>query len=231
MNRPIVICHMVQSLDGKVTGEFLFRPDMEPATEIYYEINRRYAASFACGRVTMEESFTKGWYPDLSAYEPVEQKRDFVLKDETGFYAVAFDPRGKLGWQSDRIVDDDPGYGGAKIVEVLTQQAAPRYLGYLEAMNIPYIFAGETVIDVPFALHKLKEQFGIERLLLEGGSILNGAFERSDAIDELSLVVAPIVGGGSDKPLFMDSHLSSFTLANIQTYDHGILWLHYRRKA
>lgn len=41
MNRPYIICHMVTSLDGKVTGDFLFKPECEGATEIYYDINRK----------------------------------------------------------------------------------------------------------------------------------------------------------------------------------------------
>ena len=36
--RPYIICHMVTSIDGKVTGEFLYRPEAEKATEIYYEL-------------------------------------------------------------------------------------------------------------------------------------------------------------------------------------------------
>ena len=70
MYRPYIVCHMVTSIDGKVTGDFLSRPECESATEIYYEMNREYKAQgsggFICGRVTMEGSFTGGWYPDLS---------------------------------------------------------------------------------------------------------------------------------------------------------------------
>ena len=77
MYRPYIVCHMVTSIDGKVTGEFLSRPECEAATEIYYEMNREYKAQgsggFICGRVTMEGSFTGGWYPDLSEYNPVEK--------------------------------------------------------------------------------------------------------------------------------------------------------------
>ena len=53
------------------------------------------------------------------------------------------------------IEDSDPGYGGAMIIEVLTEQADPRYLAYLEEQEISYFFAGETEIDVPLALHIL----------------------------------------------------------------------------
>ena len=212
MNRPYIICHMTTSLDGKVTGNFLSAPECGKATDLYYQINRDYKAdAFACGRVTMEGSFTGGWYPDLSEFAPVHHdmdwKMDFIVDDLTGFYAVAFDPHGRLGWKSNRIMDadEDPGYDKAQIIEVLTEQVDPRYLGYLESMEIPYIFAGETEIDIPFALFKLRNIVGINTLLLEGGSILNGAFQRAGVIDELSLVVAPIVEEAEDKPLFMDS--------------------------
>lgn len=233
MNKPYIICHMLTSIDGKVTGKFLSQ--CESATSIYYEINRNYKAdAFACGRVTMEESFTNGYYPDLTQYEPVHHdldlKMDYMLDDMSGFYAVAFDPKGKLGWKSNRIIDDDPGYGNAQIIEVLTEQVDPRYLGYLEFMEIPYIFAGETEIDVELALFKLKNIVGINTLLLEGGSIINGAFERENVIDELSLVVAPVIADAEDKPLFMNSAITDYTLSEVKQYDDSLIYLNYKKR-
>lgn len=231
MNRPYIICHMVTSIDGKVTGKFLFKPQCESATEIYYDINRKLKCNgFICGRVTMEGSFTQGYYPDLSDYEP-KKKKDFVSENLTGFYAVAFDPKGKLGWKSNKIIDPDkdPGYDGAQIIEVLTEQVDERYLGYLESLDIPYIFAGETEIDVGFALFKLKNIIGCETLLLEGGSIINGSFQRADAIDEISLVVAPIVADKDDKPLFMDGTIRNFELTKSESIN-GNLVVNYERK-
>lgn len=231
MNRPYIICHMVTSIDGKVTGEFLSCPECENATEIYYEINRNYKADgFICGRVTMESSFTGGWYPDLTKYEPIENKVDFIPDNLTGFYAVSFDPKGKLGWKSNKIIDEDPGYGDAQIIEVLTEQVDGRYLAYLQEMNIPYIFAGETEIDVKHALEKLKNVIGINSIILEGGSIVNGYFQRAGVVDELSLVVAPIIADADDKPLFMNSIVSNFELKEIKLYDCGAIWINYKNK-
>jgi len=232
MTRPYVICHMVTSIDGKVTGDFLFRNECFEATDIYYRINRdRKAEGFICGRVTMEGSFTGGFYPDLTRYKAVNKKSDFILNDLSGFYAIAFDTHGKLGWRSNKIIDPDgdPGYDGAQIIEVLSEDVDARYLGYLEAMEIPYIFAGETTIDVELALSKLKDIFGCETLLLEGGSIINGAFERADVVDELSLVVAPVIAGKDSKPLFMDSDIADFELISSEN-EEGILVLNYKRK-
>ncbi len=230
MNRPRIICHMVLSIDGKVTGDFLGLPACQKATEVYYDINRTIKANgFICGRVTMEESFTGGWYPDLSGYAPKE-KVDFVPQDRSGFYAVAFDTNGKLGWKSNKIIDPDgdPGYDGAQIIEVLSENVDERYLGYLEKMEIPYIFAGKDIIDVELALFKLKNIVGIDILLLEGGSIINGAFQRADVIDALSLVVAPVTADKNDKPLFMNGKSSDFRLVRTEAKD-GVLILYYQK--
>ena len=146
----------------------------------------------------------------------------------TGFYAFSFDPKGKLGWKSNKIIDEDPGYGDAQIIEVLTEQVDGRYLAYLQEMGIPYIFAGETEIDVKIALKKLKILIGINSILLEGGSIVNGYFQRADAIDELSLVVAPIIADADDKRLFMNSTASGFELKKVKQYD-DVVWMNYKK--
>ena len=236
MMSPYIICHMVTSIDGKVTGDFLFQDECAEATDIYYRINReRKADGFICGRVTMEGSFTGGWYPDLSRYKPVrhdmDMKMDFIVDDLSGFYAIAFDTHGRLGWKSNKIIDPDgdPGYDGAQIIEVLSEQVDVRYLRYLRDMEISYIFAGENAIDVELALFKLKNIIGCNTLLLEGGSIINGAFERARAVDELSLVVAPLIAGNDGKPLLMDSVPMSFKLVK-EGNENGNLILKYKRE-
>ena len=106
-NRPYIICHMLQSIDGKVTGDFLFKPELSSSTDIYYEINRAYRAdAFACGRVTMQGSFTGDFYPDLSLFDGVSvPEGDFAYDKEHGFYAVSFDRKGSVGWKKSIIED------------------------------------------------------------------------------------------------------------------------------
>ena len=78
MKRPYIICHLTTSIDGKVTGKHLSDSRGEKAEEAYYEIHRNFQADgFACGRITMEGSFTEKWYPDLSQYEPINERKDF----------------------------------------------------------------------------------------------------------------------------------------------------------
>ena len=230
-DRPWVICHMSMSLDGRVTGNFLHLPKCESASQTYYRIHRDYGASaFACGRVTMEESFTSGFRPDLSRFDgSVTPPMDHVADDAASFFAVAFDRHGTLGWKAPYIKDEDPGYDGAHVVEVLCESAPQACLSYLQKVGVSYIFAGKDNIDIPLALRKLREIFGIRRLLLEGGSLLNGSFLREDLVDELSLVMMPVTADEGDRSLFDRSVPTEFRLEDLQSFEGGTAWLRYRR--
>ncbi len=232
---PYIVCHMVTSIDGKVTGEFLRRHECSAATEIYYRKNRSYKKSgfngFICGRVTMEESFTGGFRPDLSGYREIAKNENYIPENLSGFYAVAFDPKGKLGWKANTIIDPDgdPGYDGAQIIEVLTEQVDGRYLDYLRKTDVAYVIAGKDSIDVGYALNFLCENFGAEKLLLEGGSVVNGYFLNDGFVDELSLVQAPVIADSDGKPLFTGAAVTDFVLSKVTQYKNGVLWLNYKK--
>ena len=233
MNRPYIICHMTTSIDGKVTGDFLSAPESEAAVEAYYEINRNYKAdAYACGRVTMEGSFTGGFRPDLTPFAAARIDRtDFIADQKAKYFAVAFDRKGRLGWTDSRIHDEDPGYDDAHIINVMCEElVSDAYLAYLRSIGVSYIFAGKGELDLSFAMEKLKALFGIEKLLLEGGSVINGAFQRESLIDELSLVVAHVVGGKEDKPLFMDSKMEGYQLQEVKQIESSVFWMNYKKK-
>lgn len=229
--RPYIICHMTTSIDGKVAGDFLYAKESDSAVETYYEIHRTLrenAQGFACGRVTMEQSFTGEEKPDLTKFQNrILSRKDFVAKTDTDFYAVAFDRKGSLHWQESKISDEDPGYDNAHIIEVLCEDADDAYLAYLRNRNISYIFAGREEMDIALALEKLKSLFSIETLLLEGGSILDGAFQKAGVIDELSLVVTPLCAKAKDKPLFDQGSMEVYTLKKVKKYPNSVVWLNY----
>lgn len=230
--RPYVICHMTISIDGKVTGTFLGREECVPATEEYYRLNREMPAdAFACGRVTMEESFTGGWYPDLNKFVNVKMNReDYVANQDADRYAIAFDRKGRLGWKTSRIEDEDPGYGGTHIVEVLCEEVNDAYLAYLQSVGVSYIFAGKSEMNLELALEKLWSNFFINDLLLEGGSEINSAFERDGLIDELSLVQTSVIADTNSKPLFEQSSLGDYLLKEAKIISDSVLHLRYLKK-
>lgn len=201
-SRPFVVCHMLVSQNGRVTGSFLADAACAEACEAYYDLNRDDSAqAFACGRVTMEGSFTGGWQPEWEQWETVEvPPGDYVAPAAAGArrFAVAFDRCGRLGWKSACIEDADPGYGGSHVVEVLSSAVAPGHLAYFQKVGVSYIIADELYE----ALVRLRALFGVERLLLEGGAVLNEAFLAAGLVDELSLVHAPLMAEPDDAALF-----------------------------
>ncbi len=228
--RPYIICHMVTSIDGKVTGDFLSSPRCESAVEEYYRINRELPSQgFICGRTTMEESFTGGYSPELSGFsDELPDYEDYIAADDAERFAISIDPRGVLGWKSSHIIDDDTGYGGAHIVEVLCVGVKREYLAYLRSIGVSYIFAGEEALDIELALQKLRRLFDITTLLLEGGSVTNGAFLRAGCVDEISTVTAPLTAHEDGKPLFYDSVCEDYKLTELHQLKDCV-WTRYRR--
>lgn len=63
------------------------------------------------------------------------------------------------------------------MIEILTRKAAASYLQHLREKKVSYIFAGNSEINLPTALRKLRKLF--KRLLLEGGGKISGSFPKA----------------------------------------------------
>ena len=229
MQKPYIILHMMTSLDGKITGDFLNYSDA--LGEDYYRINREYKAdAFCCGRITMEGSFTQGKQPDLSPFANAKVDRVDHVAIKADYYAVSIDPHGRLGWYGDHIVDHDPGYDNAYIIEVLTQQVSDSYLAFLQSKGISYIFCGDDKIDVSVMNDKLVRLFGIKKLMLEGGGLTDSLFVDADVIDEMSLVLVPALSkGGIDLFANKNCNLVAYSQTKVQPLADGGLWLNYKK--
>ena len=80
---------------------------------------------------------------------------------------------------------------------VLTSRVAPPDRVSKVASRADVLFAGEDAVDPSRAVQMLRSEFGIERILLEGGPTLNYYFLRQRVVDEFFWTVAPkLIGGG-----------------------------------
>ena len=173
--RPYIICHMLTSLDGKVTGKFLEDKKIEHLIDEYYKIHSELKGDgFACGKNTFLEGFVKDNKVDFSKYKDikVDKNEDYIYEkiSECKYFAVSFDRKGSLFWKQNTLKDDLPQYNGAHIIQVMTKQVSEEYLAYLRSLGISYILSGENDIDLEQVLEILRMKFGIKILLLEGGS-------------------------------------------------------------
>ena len=233
MNRPYVICHMPISVDGKVTGDFLKAERSKGGIEEFYHINREFKAdAFACGKSIMGPCFTDSFEPDLTPYADVKIDRtDFIAETaaDAKRYALSFDRYGKVGWKAPYIEDEDPGYGGSHVVQVMCECVSDAYLAYLRDVGVSYIFAGNDDMDILMALQKLNALFGIESIILSGGAVLNSAFYQANLIDEISLVVLTVSSQNADKKLFDGSSGRKFKMKSSKVLQKGVAWVRYER--
>ena len=221
--KPRIICHMMSSLDGRT---ILSRWGQAPNTSEYELTAATFGAqAWLCGRVTMEKDFTKGLAPDLRPVTAPLDRSDFVAESGAKSFAVAVDARGKLGWESGFIDDDH-------LVSILTEQVSDAYLAYLRRQGVSYLFAGTQEIDLELALEKLGRLFPIDTVLLEGGGHLNGSLLKAGLVDELSLLLYPVVdGAGTSAAMFEQGSApgpaAPGKLLSVEQRADGILWLRY----
>lgn len=122
------------------------------------------------------------------------------------------------------------------IVAVLGEHVPDTYLHELRLAGVSYLFAGSDGSDLPVAMERLAQDFGIRSILLEGGGLINGAFLKAGLINEVSLLVYPAVDGLAGVPSVFEyagadderpaadqslRHLATETLSG------GMVWLRY----
>ena len=188
MTRPRVICHMMASIDGRIVTDGW--PISREVRQQYEIVHQSYAPdAWLCGRVTMEH-FAAGVRADddLAREHDGAAREDFIAPGDHRSFAIAIDARGRLRWNSGDI-------DGDHVVAVMTERVSDDCLSALRERGVSYLLAGADTIDLPLALEKIATRLAIRTLMLEGGGGINGSMLRAGLVDEVSLMVAPVIDG------------------------------------
>lgn len=233
--RPKIICHMVSSIDGRLLPERWTPPssgNKGTLLDSYEEVaDQLDADGWMIGRKTMAY-YAKGTPQQITATYP-NLRETFIASGRQGYkVAVGIDPHGKLHYQQ-------PYVNGNHIITILSEQVTDDYLAELQAIGISYLFAGKDGQDMQQAMITLGTTFGINKILLEGGGLINGSFLKAKLIDEISLLIYPGIDGLAGIPSIFEyvgqaderpaqglslNHIATATLTN------GIVWLRYEVK-
>lgn len=147
-------------------------------------------------------------------------------------YAFVVDTQGKLQWQSNSIISALGRNQQFKLVVLATSQTPKSYLEFLSGIAIPYLVCGDTSLDWNLALSQIVEKYHIEKLLVEGGGVVNGSLLAAGLIDELSLVHCPIAVNNSQAPSLFENldvfPLTNFTLLESKPLANSALRLRYK---
>ena len=220
--KPHVIMHMMSSIDRRiVTTDW---PETYGAGNLYEGIHADLRGdAWIVGRATMAE-FAAGEPRPISTEQQFIRETWKAPKADRGPYAIAFDRHGKLHLNKGDV-------NGDPLIVVLTTNVSDGHLAELRRDGISYIFAGTDDVDLADALGTLMKEFAIERLLLEGGGGINGAFLAARLIDEISLLLMPLADGAAGTPtLFdrVDGFVSRLKLRSVTRLEHDILHLRYQ---
>ena len=229
--KPYVLCHMVCSVDGRIWGS-RWRPKANIVPNLFERLhNQMGGGSWLCGRVTAQE-FAKGKEPHYPDTDRAFPRENWFAQREAKAWGIFLDAHGKAVWARKDI-------GGDPILVILTESVPDRHLAGLRADGVSYIFAGKAEVDLAAALETLNRELGIERIMLEGGGGANGALLRAGLIDELSLVICPVIDGSTGGPIVFNSGdadlgpapVESMTLVSHDVLQGGAMWLRYRLRS
>ncbi len=106
------------------------------------------------------------------------------------------------------------------------------YLSALRDSGVSYLLAGASEVDLALALEKIGTRLGVRTLMLEGGGAINGSMLRAGLVDEVSVLVAPVVDGRVGAPSSFDVEGASMlprrlALRSVEQREDDVLWLRY----
>ncbi|PIY80832.1 MAG: hypothetical protein COY80_00985 [Candidatus Pacebacteria bacterium CG_4_10_14_0_8_um_filter_42_14] len=232
ITRPHIICHMMQTLDGKIASGI-------PGQEIIMDYFDLYTVAEAkldskvwmFGRKTAS-SFAEP-FSDLPHSESEDIEGDHVAQSQGDTFAVVIDTQGSLRWDKNYINLSNQSKE-FHLITVVTNQTPKEYLSYLRDKDISYIICGGDNVDLNNASLKLSQIFEIEKVLLEGGGSFNGSMMAQGLVDEISLLLLPRVLNKKDAPSLFDQETSELMTTNyrLQSFtelERDVLWLRYAR--
>jgi riboflavin biosynthesis pyrimidine reductase len=223
--KPYIVVHMMSSLDGRslTDGWHLdFASDLYENTAATFE-----ADGWICGRVTMQEISHGTDYPKGLATAPVPRTDHFVERGASQ-YAISIDPQGRVAWKSNTALK-------SHVIEVLTEQVADDFLAYLQSIGVSYVFGGKSDIDLGKVVQTLAQELGVKKLIVEGGSHVSGAFVNAGLVDEVSVLILPLVDGRSAHPSSFEVPMEQWRapaylkLMSVEKAGRDSVWLRYMK--
>ena len=214
---PKVIVHNSLSLDGSLTG-------FEPNMGLHYQIAGSYKpVVHLIGSETAKiglELFGDGFvHEHVSDF--VKPKRDKSLP----FWVIP-DTKGKLKGKLHALRR----FEFCRDVIILLSEATPReYIDYLKERQYDYFVNGKKQVDLKQALEFAYVRFGAKRVLTDTGRVLSNLLMERGLVDELSLLVHPLVVGEKSYNMFGNmTQNPKLTLRRYEKLEKGLMWLVYR---
>jgi 2,5-diamino-6-(ribosylamino)-4(3H)-pyrimidinone 5'-phosphate reductase len=211
-----IIIHNSISIDGSLTG---FMPDMG----LHYKIAGDYkpdahligADTIISGNEMFGDSI------------PEELPSDFEQPDRDKNLAwwIVVDSRGRLKGMLHTCRRFE---FCRDVILLVSESTQADYMMHLKERNYNFMIAGKKKVDLEFAIDRLREKFSIARILTDTGRILGNILINKGMVDEISLLVHPLLVGEKCYPMFSDVKGNlNLKLKKSETFENGCIWLVY----
>lgn len=219
MNKTEIIIHNSISLDGSLTG---FIPEME----LHYKIAGQYGPH---AHLIGSETILAGI--DLFGEGiPEEHKSDFKQPKRVDSlpWWVIVDSGGKLKG----ILHTCRRFEYCRDVIVLVSKSTPAdYIAYLKERNYQYFVTGDNKCDLGKGIDLLHDKLRISKILTDTGMILGNLLINMGIVDELSLLIHPLIVGKKSYPAFSDiDNKLNLELIRSENFENGCVWNVYKVK-
>ena len=218
---PKIITHNAISLDGSISG---FSIDLEK----YYAV----AGSYHPDAMLVGSSTAKSGLEMFSDGIPDERPADFVkpriTEEDKRPYWVIPDSHGLLQGRMHIFRR----FEYCKDVIVLLSEKSPEsYVKYLLERNYDVIISGHEDVDLKKSLEILSQKYSCHVVLTDSGGNLNKALLEEGLVDEISLIINPVLVDQRHLKLFRNLNLArkniQLELIKSENLDGNIL-LHFR---
>ena len=214
---PKIILHNSLSLDGSLTG-------FEPNMELHYRIAGMFKPEV---HLIGSNTITAG----IELYGtgvPPEKPSDFQKPKRNKKLPswVIIDSKGKL----QGLLHTCRQFEQVRDVILLVSQTTPkRYLRYLDERQYEYHIVGKDSVDLSEALALLAKTYQVKTIVTDTGRILGNLLLNQGLVDEISLLVHPVIVGKTAYPMFSDINKNlDGTLVKCEQLEKHYIWLLYK---
>lgn len=162
---------------------------------------------------------------------PLEKESDFVKPKRTAGlpYWVIVDSKGK----TKGLLHTCRSFEFCKdVIVLISRKTDVGFIDYLKRRSYDYLVCGDTHVDFKKAYKALTEKYDIRTIMVDSGPTLNGVLLDRGLLNEISLLVFPVlVGQRSDKLLAQlntGTRNINLKLLEHENLDKGLVSLRYQ---
>ena len=223
----------MSSVDGRLLNDRWTEPyDGTPASallQVYASIGRELGTdAWMFGKNTIRAIFPYKWSIDGHTV-PSDYPAIFIGERRSKRMFIVADPDADIFFTSATVRGDN-------ILVIVGRNVTVEYLTHLREKRISYLIVNDAT-DLRKGLEAVGREFGIRRISVQGGGILNGALLAEGLIDELSLVVYPGIDGLSGVPSIFEymggateypAQGQRLQLLSASRREYGVMWMRYK---